>query len=305
MENTRGDRVTRRYVGLFSVYAGDRPSALFSSLWTMLRYQSRPLDRAVGVIEGELTTELELVVAHFTNEVEWIRIPRVQNRLSFGLPTALNAGLTAISSEDVVLKIDTDDLYPPCRVALTLEAFEAQPALGIFGGQVDEWDEHFAVFKGSRSVPLAHQEIFRYGKKRNPFNGPTVAFTAGLARELGGFAHVGANEDYVLWASILQSGAYAQNSPEVLAYMRGGTDLVARRSTVRTRKVELEALRAIRKLGYFNAPTYILHVLVMQLVRRMPLQLNLYLYQRLRQGGTRPIPRVVAHAAQALTEWQP
>lgn len=304
MENPRRDRLTRRYVGLFSVYAGDSAPALYQSLWTMLRYQSRPLDAAYGVIEGELSADLESVVAAF-GEVAWMRIPRVHNKLNFGLPTALNHGLGMAQPGDVVLKIDTDDLYPPCRVALTVDAFASDPELRLFGGQIDEWNADFSAFVGARTVPLEHDEIWNYGKRRNPFNGPTVAFCAEAAQSLGGFAHVGANEDYVLWAQLLQSGVKAQNSPEVLTYMRGGDELVHRRSTARTRKGELEALRAIRASGYFSRPTYLAHLLGKQLVRRLPLKLNLYLYRRLRQGGQRPVPRVVAHAAQALSEWHP
>ena len=304
MENPRRDRVTRRYVGLFSVYAGDRAPALYQTLWTMLRNQSRPLDAACGVIEGELTPELTQVVAAFP-EVEWLRIPKVTNKLNFGLPAALNHGLKQFGPSDVILKIDTDDLYPPSRVALTVEAFDQNPELRLFGGQVDEWTADFSAFVGARAVPLTHVEILSYGRRRNPFNGPTVAFCAQLAQELGGFAHVGANEDYVLWAHMLQAGAVANNSPEVLAYMRGGPELVERRSTARTRKGELEALGAIYQAGYFTTPIYWSHVLGKQLVRRLPLKLNLYLYRRLRQGGHRPTPGVVALAATALSQWQP
>lgn len=304
MENPRRDRLTRRYVGLFSVYAGDSAPALYQSLWTMLRHQARPLDAAYGVIEGEINPELESVVTAFP-EVEWRRIPKVHNKLNFGLPTALNHGLSLAQSGDVLLKIDTDDLYPPSRVALTVDAFESDPELRLFGGQIDEWTADYASFVGARTVPLEHADIWRYGKRRNPFNGPTVAFCAEAAQALGGFAHVGANEDYVLWAQLLQAGAKAQNSPEVLTYMRGGDELVRRRSTARTRKGELEALRAIRASGYFTWPTYLAHLLGKQLVRRLPLKLNLYLYRRLRQGGQRPVPQVVARAAQALSEWHP
>jgi hypothetical protein len=302
MENPRRDRVTRRFVGLFSVYAGDSAPALYQSLWTMLRNQSRPLDRAVGVIEGDLSDDLESVVTAF-GEVEWLRIPKVLSKLDFGLPVALNHGLSVMQPHDVVLKIDTDDLYPTGRVALTAEAFESDPELGIFGGQIDEWTSDYGSFVGSRSVPLAHADIVRYGKRRNPFNGPTVAFCAQTARELGGFAQVGANEDYVLWANMLHSGVRSQNSPEVLTYMRGGSELVHRRSTARTRKGELEALNAIRKHGFFSIGTYMAHVVGKQIVRRLPLKLNLYLYKRLRQGGERPVPGVVALADKALHEW--
>lgn len=303
MENPGSNRLDRRFVGLFSVYAGDQAPALFESLWTMLRNQTQPLDWTVGVIEGDLTPDLEEVVGYFT-EVAWSRIPKVNNKLNFGLPIALNQGLAQISESDVVLKIDTDDLYPSNRVQRTVEAFTINPELSLFGGQVEEWNEDYSDFVGSRAVPLNHEQIVGYGKRRNPFNGPTVAFRADLAKKLGGFSQVGANEDYVLWAQMMQSGAVVQNSPEVLAYMRGGPDLVARRSTARTRRGELEALRAIRKCGYFSTSTYCLHAVAKQLVRRLPIELNLYLYQYLRHRGVRPVPSVVAQAAKASSEWQ-
>lgn len=303
MENPGSNRLDRRFVGLFSVYAGDQAPALFESLWTMLRNQTQPLDWTVGVIEGDLTPDLEEVVSYFT-EVAWSRIPKVNNKLNFGLPIALNQGLSQISESDVVLKIDTDDLYPSNRVQRTVEAFTINPELSLFGGQVEEWNEDYSDFVGSRAVPLNHEQIVKYGKRRNPFNGPTVAFSADLAKKLGGFSQVGANEDYVLWAQMIQSGAVVQNSPEVLAFMRGGPDLVVRRSTARTRRGELEALRAIRKCGYFSTSTYCLHAVAKQLVRRLPIELNLYLYQYLRHRGVRPVPSVVAQAAKASSEWQ-
>ena len=303
MENPVSNRLDRRFVGLFSVYAGDQAPALFESLWTMLRNQTQPLDWTVGVIEGDLTPDLEDVIGHFS-EVAWTRIPKVNNKLNFGLPLALNHGLSLIAESDVVLKIDTDDLYPNNRVQRTGEAFAKNRELSLFGGQIEEWNKDYSVYVGSRAVPLNHEQIVKYGKRRNPFNGPTVAFRADLAKKLGGFSQVGANEDYVLWAQMIQSWAVVQNSPEVLAYMRGGPDLVVRRSTARTRRGELEALRAIRKCGYFSTPTYCMHALAKQLVRRLPIELNLYLYQYLRHRGVRPVPSVVARAAKASSEWQ-
>jgi glycosyltransferase involved in cell wall biosynthesis len=62
-----------------------------------------------------LSAELEHIIAEFS-EVEWLRIPKVISELLFGLPAALNHGLNHLSSGDVVLKVDTDDLYPNDRV---------------------------------------------------------------------------------------------------------------------------------------------------------------------------------------------
>jgi GT2 family glycosyltransferase len=278
MEDNRHHRIGNRYVGLFSVYAEDRPDYLFESLWTILRDQTRPLDHCIGVIEGELGTGLEQIVREFT-EVEWIRIPKVANPLSFGLPTALNRGISACSTGDIILKIDTDDWYPSQRVEWTAEAFESHPDLALFGGQVSEWSQDGRSFIGYRQVPERHKEISSFGRKRNPFNGPTVAFRYEAAQHVGGFQEVGANEDYVLWTALLQAGFQAQNSPEVLAFMRGGASLVARRSTARTRRGEFEALQAIYRSGFFSFATFAAHVVGKQVVRRLPFKVNSYLYR--------------------------
>lgn len=304
MEDLGGHRLSRRFVGLFSVYAGDQPDFLFQALWTVLRYQRRPLDACVGVIEGELSAELEHIIAEFS-EVKWLRIPKVINELQFGLPAALNHGLHHLNSGDVVLKVDTDDLYPPERVERTVRAWAEQPELGLYGGQIEEWTPDFAAYMGTRTVPLEHDEIRRYARRRNPMNGPTVAFDRDAALAVGGFAHVGANEDYVMWSALLANQVLAANDDEVLAYMRGGPVLVQRRSTARTRKGEVEALKAIRATGIFSRRTFYTHLIGKQIVRRMPLTWNRYLYRWLREPGWRPQPDVVADALAALNQWNP
>ena len=92
MEDIGHHRIKNRFVGLFSVYAQDRSDYLFETLWSILRGQTRELDRCIGVIEGQISNGLEAVVSEFS-EVHWIRIPRVKNYMSFGLPTALNRGV--------------------------------------------------------------------------------------------------------------------------------------------------------------------------------------------------------------------
>lgn len=277
MEDGSRHWVARRCVGLFSVYGGDRPDHLYQALWTILRDQSQSLDLCIGVIEGELSSALERVVNEFS-EVQWERIQRVEHPLSFGLPKALNHGLALCKDSDLVFKIDTDDWYPRDRVALTVEAFSKDAKLTFFGGQIIEWNEDATEVVGSRSVPETHEEIVRFGKMRNPMNGPTVAFRCGAVRALGGFMEVGANEDYVLWAALLQEGYRAANSPATLAHMRGGTSLVARRSTARTRKGEYQALTAIYDSGYFNWSQYAMHAVGKQFVRRLPYRWNQWLY---------------------------
>jgi hypothetical protein len=305
MEDARGNRIVPEFVGLFSVYNGDLPEPLFQALWSILRGQTEGLDLSVGVIEGELSDQLELVVAHFA-EVQWVRIPKVVSALNFGLPECLNKGLEVIGPNKIILKIDTDDIYDPKRVAVTKKHFLADYDLVLFGGQVHEWDEEFLRPIGLRRVPLEHDKVYQYGKRRNPFNGPSVAFRSGPIMELGGFKHVGANEDYVLWSAVLKAGYKSENSADVLVHMRGGRTLVHRRSNQRTRKGELEALRAIRAIGYYTRPEYYAHVVFKQVVRRMPHFLNNVIYRILLRsnGSNTVVPEVVLASKAAYISFQ-
>lgn len=305
MENVGRNRVVPKFVGLFSVYNGDLPTPLFQSLWSILKGQTESLDLSVGVIEGELSDQLERVVAHFA-DVQWVRIPKVASALNFGLPECLNKGLEVIGPNNIVLKIDTDDIYDRNRVAVTKRHFLEDDDLVLFGGQVLEWDEEFLRPIGLRRVPLEHDKVYQYGKRRNPFNGPSVAFRSGPIMGLGGFKHVGANEDYVLWSAVLQAGNKSKNSADVLVHMRGGSTLVHRRSNQRTRKGELEALKAIRAVGYYTRPEYYAHVVFKQVVRRMPHFLNNGIYRILLRsnGSNRVVPEEVLAAKAAFISFQ-
>ena len=305
MENVGRNRVVPNFVGLFSVYNGDLPTPLFQSLWSILKGQTESLDLSVGVIEGELSDQLERVVAHFA-DVQWVRIPKVASALNFGLPECLNKGLEVIGPNNIVLKIDTDDIYDRNRVAVTKRHFLEDDDLVLFGGQVLEWDEEFLRPIGLRRVPLEHDKVYQYGKRRNPFNGPSVAFRSGPIMGLGGFKHVGANEDYVLWSAVLQAGNKSKNSADVLVHMRGGSTLVHRRSNQRTRKGELEALKAIRAVGYYTRPEYYAHVVFKQVVRRMPHFINNGIYRILLRsnGSNRVVPEEVLAAKAAFISFQ-
>mgnify|MGYP000026134779 FL=1 len=282
---------------LFSIYAKDHPEYLFEALWSAIRGQTIELDGVVGVIEGEIGDELEQIVAEF-HEVQWIRISRTKNPHGFGLPEALNHGL-AVLNTDIVLKVDTDDLNHEERAAITMEAFARNPKLVLFGGQVQEWDSQYTQCFGRRRVPCNHHQILQFAQIRNPFNGPSVAFSKSVIESLGGYPLVGANEDYALWAQVLASGFLSANHPEDLVYMRGGNDLVKRRSSMRTRKGELEALWRIGQTGLWSRGRLAYHIIGKQLVRRLPDSWNRYIYKKLRQTVPAEVPSMYMKARDA------
>jgi len=274
-----------RIGGVFSVYKGDNPIFLRQALDSILTYQTRLLDECVGVIEGEIGNELTKVCDLFP-QVEWLKMNQSN---VFGLPKALNIAVDKINT-DIVLKIDTDDLYPNNRVEYSESAFQNDESLDLHGGQAQEFSQDFTKNFGLRSVPLKKREILRFSKSRNPFNGPTVAFKKTTFLRLGGFPQVEANEDYCLWGLFLVNDLSVSNSSSVYAFMRGGKDLVLRRSSNQYRKGELQALKYLRQISLFNYSQYMFHVIVKQILRTLSVKWNSYIYSKLRNNKVQEIP---------------
>lgn len=275
-----------RIGGVFSVYFEESPLFLEQSLKSILRNQTKVLDECVGVIEGDVGEELMKVCNSFP-EVTWLKMEEFDG---FGLPRALNIAVGAIDTE-VILKIDTDDIYSPMRVESTYTAFSSNKRLDIHGGQIQEFSSDFKINYGYRSVPTGNFEIEKFSKKRNPFNGPTVAFRKDAFVRLGGFPQIEANEDYCLWGSFIVNNFIASNSPEVYAFMRGGQELISRRSTNNYRNGEVQSLVYLKNIGLFTNLEFLRHFLVKQIIRRLPISCISYIYSRFRINRKERIPQ--------------
>ena len=294
-----------KFGAIFSVYEKDASNTLFEALYTLVYAQSQKLDDIVCVCEGDVSDEVQKVLAFFSH-IRVVNIPRQMGApLGFGLPFALNCALREVNA-DVVLKVDTDDLNHPDRVAFTKAAFERTPNLVLHGGQITEWNERFDRAIGERSVPISHAQIIQLGKWKNPFNGPTVAFRKDFVQRIGGFPVVGANEDYALWGLMLQHGAHASNSSECYVHMRGGASLVERRMGRRYRIGERQALNFLHSIGFLTHRQWMVHVLSKEIIRRIPRWGNMYIYTAMRTPTHPPsrLPYSLKDAQNAYQNFQ-
>ena len=275
-----------RIGGILSVYNGDSPIFLNQALKSIIRNQTKTFDECVGVIEGEIGQDLKNVCESFS-EIKWLNVSESN---VFGLPKALNTAVDNINAE-VVLKIDTDDLYANRRIEWSYAAFKNDESLDLHGGQVQEFSSDFKLNYGCRNVPLNQFDIEKYFKYRNPFNGPSVAFRRDSFLKIGGFPQVGANEDYCLWGLYMVNKLCVSNSAETYAFMRGGRDLVSRRSNKTYRLGELQALKFMKDSGSLTNSQYLRHIFVKQITRRLPLKWNSYIYSKLRNNIEHKIPK--------------
>lgn len=220
--------MNKDYSVLISVYEKENPEWLRESIESMLR-QSVPPAEIIMVKDGPLTKELEAVLADYQRQEKslfhMVELP--ENR---GLGLALQTGVAACRY-DWIARMDTDDYACPDRVEKQLAAAEKHSA-DIVSCNVGEFQDNVERIISYKEVPETHEEIYRYAKRRNPFNHPGVLLKKTEALKAGNYRKCDGAEDYDLWVRMLQNGCRGYNVQEPLVRMRVNADAYKRRGGI-------------------------------------------------------------------------
>lgn len=197
------------YSVLMSTYWKESPEFLKAAVESMLAQTVKPSE-FVLVCDGKLTEQLNQVIDSFGEKLTVYR--RDENR---GLGQSLQEGLQHCH-EDIIVRMDSDDISLPNRCARELQAMRKYQA-DIVSGTVLEFSEEKTIAKenmpssidsdaltervisnadvlrtmpdviGRRALPEKHEDILRYSRKRNPFNHPAVCFRKDVILRAGGY----------------------------------------------------------------------------------------------------------------------
>ena len=85
-----------------------------------------------------------------------------------GLGLALREGLEHCSYE-LVARMDSDDIAKPNRFEEQLNYFQEHPEIDILGSAVTEINSGIDEVISEKKIPLSHESISTYMKRRNPF----------------------------------------------------------------------------------------------------------------------------------------
>ena len=158
-----------KYSVLMSLYVKEKPEYLRLAIDSMLNQTVTP-DEIVIVEDGPLNDSLYSVLDEYEG-----KITRVRNEKNIGLGLALNVGLKACRNE-LVARMDTDDISKPDRCEKQLKRFEEKPELAIVGAWVDEFTVSPDQVVSTRAVPTDSESIYNFAKKRSAFNHPAVMY---------------------------------------------------------------------------------------------------------------------------------
>ena len=232
------------YSVLMSVYHKERPEFLRQAMESIAT-QTVPTNDFVLVCDGPLNEQLDEVIVQMQNVFgQLLHVVRLEKNM--GLGNALNIGIQHCKN-DLVARMDSDDISRPDRCERQLKIFEERPEFDICSGTVEEFTVQPQDVENKRVVPRTHEEILKFAKKRNPFNHPCVMYRKSAVLAAGSYQDFYLLEDYYLWIRMLLNGSVGYNVQEPLLWMRAGSDMYKRRSGWRYARSQYKLFNYMKK----------------------------------------------------------
>ena len=263
---------------LISVYYKEKNEYLQEAIESLL-FQTQPPSQIVLVKDGPLTEDLEELIHNFCkNNRELFTI--VEFPTNQGLGIALREGLKYCKYE-LVARMDGDDICHKERFSKQLKCFEKNPDLDIVGSAIAEFSESKEKIISERKMPLKHDEISEFARKRNPYNHMTVMFRKQAVLQAGNYEDFLWFEDYFLWVKMLINGCHAENLEESLVYARTGDLMFERRGGIAYAKQELLLQKKFLKMGFVSFERFTINCLIRLTSRILPNPIRRMLYLKL------------------------
>lgn len=266
-----------KYSVLMSLYIKEKPEYLKLAIQSMVD-QTIPPDEIIIVKDGQITDELQSVLDEYTE-----KYPSLFNIVGYeknrGLGLALNYGLEHARNE-LVARMDTDDISKPDRCEKQLKIFKNDPDLTIVGSYVDEFYSTPNEVVSIRAVPSTHKEIYEFAKRRSAFNHPAVMYKKSAVMGVGGYEDLRRNQDVDLFGRMLFSGCKAANIDESLLWFRSNDALAKRRKSWENTKSYIDTIKKFWKMGYSGFGDYMMIAVAQTGMFLCPAKLQHWIYKK-------------------------
>lgn len=266
-----------KYSMLISVYVKEKPQYLDECLKSVFS-QTYPADEVILVCDGKLTKELYSVVEKYQEEYPEVFKPIFLDK-NVGTGRAGNIGINACKNE-LIIKTDSDDISRPYRCDIQVSMFEKDSSLTMSGGYIQEFLSETGEPITIKKVPLNHEDILKYAKRRNPINNPTIAIKKSFAQSVGGLKENARCEDYDFVCRMLMAGAKASNTSEVLLDYRVTQDNYKRRKNWRNTKSFIQVRWSNFKSGFCSLLDFLIPCAMQLIMFILPNSLTGFIYKK-------------------------
>ena len=275
------DQNGKAYSVLMSVYGKENSVWFKKAAESMLNHTAHH-DDFVVIFDGPLTDELETAVEELDRSYPGMfQILRLKENV--GLGEALRQGILLCRNE-LVARMDSDDIACPDRCRQQLELFQKIPELAFSSGTIAEFFDERDLESSEtaalrlRTLPQSHEEIVSYAKKRNPMNHMAVMLKKSAVLQAGNYQSAEGLEDYDLWSRMLQLGFRAGNLKETLVWARIGNGMEQRRGGVKYAGRMARFQTLLLKRGFLSLPQYIINCCIRIPVSLLPGRIRAAVY---------------------------
>ena len=266
-----------KYSVLMSLYKDEKVEYLIEAINSMINQTVKP-DEIVVVFDGPLNDELYSTMSKFVDKYPKL-FHIVENKKNLGLGVSLNKGLKECKN-NLVARMDTDDISKSDRCEKQLKKFEENPELTIVGAHIDEFIGIKDNVVSSRKVPLLPDEIYEYAKRRSAFNHPVVMYKRDDILKENGYSDLRRNQDVELFGRLMFKGYKAENIDESLLYFRSNEDLAKRRKSWVNTYSYINTIKKFWKIGYSDFLDYVLVFISQSIMFLCPKHLQMYIYNK-------------------------
>ena len=249
-----------------SVYKSDNPDFFDRALSSITDEQTIIPNEIVLVVDGPVNDEINAVIDKYESKYEIFKVIRLEQ--NGGLGNALKIAVEN-SSNELIARMDSDDVSVSTRFEEQLKYFETNPEIDIVGGDITEFIGEGNNIVGKRSVPLSNESIREYMKTRCAMNHVSVMYKKKAVESAGGYQDWFWNEDYYLWIRMWLNGAVFANTGSVLVNVRVGEEMYQRRGGSKYFESEKGLQDYMLKNKMINHSTYIKNVAKRLIVQKL------------------------------------
>ncbi len=200
-----------------------RPRPRVSVVMPVYNEPPASLAESIGSIAEQDFTDFECFVIDESSNPESMaacsalcvkdgRFVRLVPESPLGLAASLNLGITNARG-DYVMRIDSDDVCLPGRIAQQVAFLDSNPKIGVLGTALEMMSETGKTF-ATRSYPLHHTDIVRKMHWTAAIAHPTVMMRRDIVVSCGGYdPSFRYAEDLDLWLRMLNAGTRFANLP--------------------------------------------------------------------------------------------
>lgn len=212
---------------LMSVYKSEKPDYLERALRSVWDDQELKPNELVIIQDGPVGEDLAAVLNRW-QERHGNVFTLLRNEQNVGLTKSLNKGISVIKN-DLIARMDSDDISAPTRFKEQVEYLEAHPEVSVVGGSLQEFNTG-AENLGVRTYPLTHEDAMKYMFKASPFAHPAVMMRRSMFDKVKYDERFRMSQDIALWYDAVCAGFKFGNIPSIALYFRRDGDVFRRRA---------------------------------------------------------------------------